>query len=211
MFSLGSAQMNSLTGILISTSTPDATQRGFAWIKLVGTAPVGIFAWNSTISNWVWPNLAAAGGYDRRLYAGDLTSLQTYDGGEVGIVGDCSGPMWEEDTSWQGRSPMGVGAIPNTLDSLTLGSNYGEGKHLQTVDEVGPHTHACVMDGIKNSGDDSGKFCAGQNFGGPHPDVNTQTNNRSSSTQAQNPFNVVHPVRGIYIIKRTARIYYRGN
>lgn len=210
MFAKGAAQMNQIEGVVISDSTPSAENRDKAWFKINAGNPVGWFLWSTTYSQWLRPHDYPANGSVRILWVGLEADLSTFDGGDAGPAGIASGPMWEVDHEFDGRSPMGPGSIPSSSSSITVATNFGEGTHLQTMDEVATHTHAAAMDGINLTSPDSGKFCAGQNTG-VHANANTLGNNFSSSTMTQQRFNVVHPVRGCFIIKRTAtRQYYRG-
>ncbi len=146
---------------------------------------------------------------DRRLYAGTLTQLASYDGGTPGIVTSTSGPMWVEDTTFQGRSPMGPGAIPTSNPAVTLNvnANAGEGAHTQTTAEMVPHQHgpddltsdaflghAKPGKGTYNvgGGGDTSRFALTAPAGG-------------NASLVAEPSNVVHPVRGIYVIMWSGR------
>lgn len=140
---------------------------------------------------------------ERRWYAGDLTQLQTYDGGDSGAASDRSGPMWTEDTDMRGRSPMHPGAIAdaNPAKTLAIGENYGSGSHAQTVAELAAHTHEV-------------KIPAGGNEGAL-PRFNTSANTTSvatvdvisESTGGGAAMPIVHNVRGLYCVKWTGRLY----
>lgn len=158
---------------------------------------------------WVMPHPAAPGGAERRWFAGTLTELQTYDGGSAGAVGTNSGPMWEEDTDFQGKSPMHPGSPSSTI-TVAINANAGEGSHTITATELPAHTHP--IDGYPAHVPSSSASDPRYTFGGPlgasvvTADVGTTNNNSTSATA----INVVHPVRGLYCIKRTARVNYLG-
>ncbi len=168
--------------------------------------------WYSYLGAWIQPY-----NYDfneRRLYVGDLTALQTYDGGDTGAPGTMSGPTWVEDTEFIGRSPMGPGAIPTSNPAVTLNvaTNAGEGAHAQTSEELYPHSH--------EPNDDFSGFLGLVKPGKPSNfEITGGTEVRSMGTTAleggnadgdAEPANVIHPVRGAYIIKWTGRLYRRA-
>jgi hypothetical protein len=195
-------QGSGFTVVLNQEAQPNPTDRDKLWRK-----PSTGLTYEFSGGAWVTPNLEPAGGEVRRWFDGTLVALQTYDGGSVGVVGSNSGPMWEEDTSWIGRSPMHPGAIPSNTPAknLALDENYGEGTHTQTTAEVGPHNHTITGQGVMT-------------FPGGTPAKGTSAGNDFSTTDvistdaspAATPMNIVHPVRGIYCIKRTARVNYVG-
>lgn len=201
------------TVVLNQEGTPTALQTAFLWRK-----PSTGLVYSYVSGAWVTPHPSAPGGDERRLFIGSLVALQTYDGGAVGAVGDAAGPMWEEDTAFQGRSPMGPGAIPtsNPAKTLSVAEQYGEGAHTQTVEEVGPHNHPLAADAdITNTGGTIKVVSTG--VGGPGlargetaPEVTPLSVGPNTYTSTQQAANVIHPVLGIYVIKRTARIFLRG-
>lgn len=174
---------------------------------------------NTTYGRWyffngVWKAPVNYDANERRLWVGTLVQLQSYDGGDgtSGPVTDTSGPMWMEDTAFQGRSPMGPGAIPssNPAKTLAVAEAFGEGAHAQTATELYPHSHepdnvkadyflghAKASQGVYNvgQGGDTAQF----------PLTATAGGNASGQAEAAN---VVHPVVGTYIIRPSGRLYY---
>jgi hypothetical protein len=166
---------------------------GYPWLRQQD------MRWYYFAGVWISPNPEQSP-YARRLFMGTTVNLQTYDGGDTNAPSDRSGPMWEVDTAFDGRSPMGVGTIPlsDPSKSLALGEQYGEGSHTQTEDEMPEHAHN-VQYATSDTGDG---FPTVSN--GTTAVLNYNTDEKGGSE----PMNWVHPVVGIYIIKRTARIYY---
>jgi hypothetical protein len=245
MFSRARALFPAITGVVISASTPAANDRDKLWIKTSGGAPTQPqpqFIYFNGV--WVWPNVAPAGGNKRELWAGSLVDLVTYDGGDANLVGDASGAMWEEDTTFQGRSPMGPGAISGSDPAKTLALNeqYGSGSVTLADNQVfSAQTHGHCIGRITSS--DDGYFPFGTTSP-PYTDAATIQGRRIAgsgvvttttlsavtppgpyliSSEPYNPAtgvalsqetNVAHenvpPVTGIYIIKRTSRVYYKG-
>lgn len=158
--------------------------------------------------SWSAPYRVPASSDERMLWVGDLTALESYDGGSPGAVTASTGPFWEEDTDFQGRSPMHPGAIPtsNPAKTLAIDENFGEGAHTQTGQEVGPHTHPFSHPRVEGSGstDITGSDVIQGDVGtGPQSGTASALTNTYTTTQQAMP--VIHPVRGIYICKRTAR------
>lgn len=185
---------------------PTPENRVFPWLRTISGEPDRWYVYVS--GKWIWPYPVPISTDIRQLWVGTLTDLQTYDGGSTDPVSDTTGPFWQEDSDFAGRSPMHPGSIPSANPSKTLAvdENYGEGAHLMTQDEVGPHTHPLNESQLVTSGSGSDE---GIEFSEPSEDIYktlvTQTN---SYTSAQSAMPIIHPVRGIYIIKRTTRKYY---
>lgn len=205
MFSRGAVQITTLKGVIISEDAPVPEDRDKMWVKVDSSGiPLGQFVYGN--GQWVWPHEVPPVSSTRWLWVGDLVSLATFDGGTVGSP-PYAGAFWEEDTDFAGRSPMAPGNIPTAVPtkSLSVGENYGEGAHMQTVDEVGPHTHPIVpRDQLEDTG--SGNL-DGITSSGTGPSIGTLTAGQNEYTTTQQAMPIIHPVRGVYIIKRTARIY----
>jgi hypothetical protein len=169
---------------------------------------------------WISPNPESGDpNIVRRWVTGDagtiVADITAYDGGDGGAPSDRSGPMWEVDADFDGRSPMQAGAIPsaNPPKSLLSAENYGEGAHLQGTQEVGPHTHPLNADPTIVNGDNIRVVTTG--VGGPGlamgltaPPMTDLSVLPNKYTTVQQTMPVIHPVRGGYFLKRTARVYY---
>lgn len=217
-----------LTGIIISDTQPSANDRDKAWIRTNVGAPLYGYApavWYNAA--WVIKHPTAASGPERRLWASDATTLQTYDGGDTNPAGDASGPMWEIDHTADARFLLGPGTFPSTT-VVAVNATGGNEKVILTPDQF-QHMHGVAADGgtddpptmlsrvwtsVKNftrrindlntSGatgwhDDPTPLSAGT-MGTTEPYVD---GNFPTSTGHDN----VPPYLGIYVIKRTARIY----
>lgn len=191
--------VSGVTGVLVQTSTPTSSQRNFAWYN----PDTGrTLYWNSGVSSWVSTHPSTPSGFERRLWEGTLLDLETYDGGSSGAVGDAAGPMWEVDSNWTGRVPLGVGLVPSSDPAVTtaVGDNVGEGSHVQTVAELAEHSHVV---NLPSGGNDGSTYVwtaiTNNNFTIP---VTSETAGSSS------PMSLLQPSRAVYVIKRSARIYY---
>lgn len=177
--------------------------------------------WYSFDGDWISPMNHDAN--ERRLFVGTTGELQTYDGGDAGAPSDRSGPSWEVDTAWADRTPIGVGTVVVNPED-----NAGTANHTLTEAEgaVGVHTHAY---GIADLASDDAVFAtSGQSnvagytghyvFGGGAPlnPAETTANlftlpSGTGGTGVPTPtaFSLIQPVRGVYVIKPTARLYYK--
>lgn len=205
--------------------TPD--KQVYPWLKTVGGVPERWYVYSS--GRWIWPYTVPAGGI-RWNWAGTETDLKTFDGGEDATVSIFTGPFWEIDHDFDGRSPMGPGAIPDSTPAaiLNIGNNFGEGSHKLTAAEL-PDLSTALEVGILipgHGGEDGARdACDGGTLSNPltnspalfpgygqdsqgFPQVKMRQN---AGGQTDQPHQTVHPVRGLYIIKRTIRAFYRGN
>ena len=210
-------------------TAPTPENRQFPWLQTSNGYPVRWWVFFGGF--WVWPHAVPASSHMENIWRGDTTALITFDGGEAGPITATTGAMWEVDTDFDGRSPMGVGAIPtsNPAKTLALDENFGEGAHSLVKDEL-PLLTDILKVGVRVSAAGHDSSPPGYD-GGSGGQGNLGNTNDSSiypgSTADDNGFpqakltttqtvpqtnithNTVHPVRGCYIIKRTARIYYR--
>lgn len=199
--------------IIFSETEPGVDDRDKAWGLL---APGGIntgfiFTYSG---DWLLLHEYDASGDVRMIWTGTLADISLFDGGTAAALTDRTGPMWERDTDFNGRSPMGVGAIPtsNPAKSLGEGEDYGEGAHLMTEEEVGPHDHplagdAAIQDGRRINIVNTGAGGAGLLIGLTGPPATDLSVSDNTYVAGQQSMPVIHPVRGCYLIKRTSRIY----
>lgn len=223
MFALGSAQLGDLTGIIISEAQPGPDDRDKAWIKVVAGKPIWGYApaiWFSTA--WVIPHPEPANSPARKLWAGSEALLATYDGGDGGVPGDASGPMWLVDHAMDGRSPMGPGTLPSGA-TLAFNGTMGEEKHVLTGAEgaIGSHTHAYGLYVPGTGGGFAGQttpsatsayqslFIGESTPSGANPvtaNMFTLPPNLGAGATSD-AHNTVHPVLGLFLIKRSGRIF----
>lgn len=202
----------SFFGVLKQDTVPTPEQRtNYAWLRTVSGVPdgKGLYAWVNAYGAWFARHKDDPG--DLNWYDGTLVDLVTRHGGSAGAVTTTSGPFWEEVTEFAGRSPMHPGDIPdaNPAKVLAVDEDFGEGSRLQTGQEVGPHTHPFSHSKVEGSGggDTTGADVI-QGDVGTGPQSGTAVVGVNEYTTAQEPMPIIHPVRGLYLIRRTARLGY---
>lgn len=157
-------------------------------------------------------------------------NLYLYDGGDgddpaVTAPTATTGAMWEQDSAFHGRFPIGVGTTPGGTSVAVLGT---DGNDLKTIAEANLPSHkhlspwygsligSNAWDGDTNPeygytevSTAAGKKVVDDSSGNySHPDrVQPYTSSTGSGTQ----LDVLNPCIGIYVIKRTARIYYTAS
>jgi microcystin-dependent protein len=172
---------------------------------------------------WVYKNPVTAA-YERRIYVGTTTDLLSYDGGDgTAVAGDTFGPMWEVDTEFEARFPVGAGAFVASgavavMGKATSTAIVGEDQHKLTLPELAAHTHNVAIKVFGHGGEDGDRSAAD---GGTTS--NTVTNNTTVfPTSTLDPdlgasavsaggdiaHNNLPPFYGVYFIKRTIRVYY---
>lgn len=190
------------------SATPETDNRVYPWMDLDGNW------WNYSgdAGGWVRKHPYLASGPFRTLWVGTLNDLKTFDGGADEIISNplYQGPMWEVDSSAAGLFPVFVGAIGTSgnvavTGSITDTSVSGTDKVTLTTAQIPAHNHILSNANVYNiSIDDvSGTVLNGNPSFGVPTTVNTDNAGGGES------HNNLPPFYGIYLIKRTARAYYR--
>lgn len=179
-------------------SKPSVENQAYPWFRTTDGR------WYFFSGQWIAPVNYSV--YERRLFYGSLAQLVTYDGGDTGVPSPTSGPMWIVDIDFDGRSPMGPGAIPsaNPAKTLAVQEAYGEGAHVQTEAELAEHTHGPdtnLADSILGHAVVSGQW----NVGGGGDTINQGVIGTAGDSE---PMPIIHPCRGIYVVKWTGRAYF---
>jgi microcystin-dependent protein len=187
------------------------------------------FGWNGAL--WVAPHNQPPSGNDRHLWVGSETELWGYDGGDgnnpLAIAPtDTTGAMWQTDTNFSFRFPLGVGTNPTAYDgnpanAVAVGGTGGEERHVLTAAELKKHTHflansqaadvtgvwptaaqnIAVEGGGAGTADFAYAFSPSKSAAAPDVGLSGETGGDQSH---QN----MPPFIGVYFIKRTARKFY---
>lgn len=190
---------------------PAINNRIYPWLDQDGNW------WIYDQSLWTRKNPVAAGGFDRRIFVGTTTDLLSYDGGDgTATATTTTGPMWEVDTEFEARFPVGVGAFVASgavavLGKTTSTSIVGEDQHTLSAPEIPSHTHSLGANGkpavfwdnfVQEAGGDGNPSYS---FNQSVPETSTAT---GGVIGGDGPHNNLPPFYGVYFIKRTGRVYY---
>ncbi len=193
------------TGVIKSNTQPDADNTDKVWYRLnADSSPDKIFIYYN--GTWVSPHAVPASSQEIRIWSGNLTALDTYDGGAAGVVTDLSGPMWERATDYDGRFLLGAGTLDGTGDTVNIGDEGGSDQ--VTLTEANLPTHV-VQTKVNRTGTDdlTGAFTGGAGTPQPDPELATITLD-SEPVGSDVPTSTIPPYKTIYWIQRTARIYH---
>jgi hypothetical protein len=181
------------------SSTPALNNQVYPWLDEDGNW------WVFNGGYWNRKNPVSINSLERRIFVGTTNDLLSYDGGDgtSNPVTNYSGAMWEVDTNFQARFPVGAGTfaasgVVNVNGTATSTAVVGEDQHTLSVQEMPAHTHnffPLVTADANNGG------ANGVQYG-------TTANVPTSSTGDGAAHNNLPPFYGVYFIKRTARVYY---
>lgn len=185
-------------------TTPALNNQVYPWLDEKGNW------WIFQSGYWLRQHPIAAGSAERRIYVGNTTDLQTYDGGNTNAPSNWSGPMWEVDTAFQARFPVGAGTfaasgVVSVNGTTTSTAVAGEDKHTLVTAEMPSHTHQILDQYInltQRGSADTSVFSATNRSEGVANLLPT------TSSGGDAPHNNLPPFYGVYFIKRTARVYY---
>lgn len=164
---------------------------------------------------WLRKNPVTAA-YERRIYVGTTTDLLSYDGGDgTATATTTTGPMWEVDTEFSARFPVGAGQFAASgavvvQGKVTTTAVAGEDQHTLVTGEIPAHLHTLDSEGkpavfwdsfTQEAGGDSNPSYS---FNGGVP----KTASTTGSVGGGAAHNNLPPFYGVYFIKRTARVYY---
>ena len=185
-------------------TTPTLNNQVYPWLDEDGNW------WVFNGGFWSRKNPVPAGSYERRIFVGTTGDLQTYDGGNTNAASAWSGPMWEVDTAFEARFPVGVGTfatsgVVSVNGTTTSTAVAGEDKHTLVVGEIPSHTHQILdqyINLVQRGAADSSAFSPTNRSEGT---ANLLPTTSSGGSAAHNN---LPPFYGVYFIKRTARVYY---
>jgi hypothetical protein len=204
------AQIENLTNVVISSTTPGPEDQGKVWYKLDASGRI-IRRFNYAQGVWSSRHPKLPG--EIILYEGSQASIATFDEGTGGPVTEVSGPMWEEVTQLQGRIPLGPGALPTSGVEVAVGANGGADQLELTLEEENLPSHRHQI-GVEAPGGISGAQAgflavgAGEEVsysGGPS--LYYGWTRRVGDGEAKT-LDTLNPYYGIFFIRRTARLFY---
>lgn len=190
-------------------STPSAANQVYPWLRKIGDYPDRWYVYYN--GQWLAKHEIPYSSNYRAMWVGTTTELLTFDGGmneAVGIDG-WTGPFWEVDTEFAAKSPMGPGTLATSGTVVSVATNYGDEKHTLTEAQLPSHDHGSPTDaGVQafltwNPSTTGGAYNIS---GGGAAQMGTSATSTALAGSGE-AHSSLHPVRGIYTIKRTARIY----
>lgn len=212
-----------------SQTAPTAAERANTiWLKLDGSnRPVGYFLYAG--GYWSWPHAITAASAFRSLWIGVESDLWAMDGGDGTDPTSASptsytGAMWQVDHDFDFRALMGPGTSPDST-SLAVAANAGAEFTTLTVDNL-KHQHP--FGARINGNNDDAEFLTGTSVsiastiarevegdsGDPSETATTTADlitalgiAAQDADETSTAISRIPPVRGIYVIKRTARVY----
>jgi hypothetical protein len=187
-------------------TTPALNNQVYPWLDNNGNW------WIFQGGYWSRQNPVAAGGSERRIFVGTSADVLSYDGGDGTVYSGnpYAGSMWEIDTNFEARFPVGAGTfaasgVVSVNGTTTSTAVAGEDKHTLVTAEMPSHTHQILDQYInltQRGSADTSVFSATNRSEGVANLLPT------TSSGGDAPHNNLPPFYGVYFIKRTGRVYY---
>ena len=204
------------------STTPAAEDQDRPWVRTNGDgSPDRTYVFFN--GKWVARHPVDPASDERRMWVGTLVGLRSHDGGDgtTDVPTATTGAMWEEDTAFRDKIPMGVldatGQVQTPLatagaltDSITL-----------TVDQIPRHRHEITVEassaaestGELYDADSTGvmKSDSGVELGwdaGDSRNVVGFTRYYGDSAASEFDVDTLPPVIGVFVIKRSARYFW---
>jgi len=187
-------------------TTPALNNQIYPWLDNNG------FWWVFQGGYWSRQNPVTASGNERRIFVGTSTDVLSYDGGDGTVYSGnpYAGSMWEIDSSFDARFPVGVGTFAasgavSVQGTTTSTAVVGEDKHTLVTAEIPSHTHQILdqyVNLVQRGTADTGVFS------GTNRSEGTANLLPTTSSGGSSAHNNLPPFYGVYFIKRTGRVYY---
>lgn len=209
--------------VIVSETEPSADDRDKPWLKLLpGGAPTGkTFIYY--LGKWVYPNPIEPGADERKIWVGNESDVWSYDGGDgtdpsSNAPTATTGAMWERDTDFNFRFPLGVGTSPAPYSTtVSVGATGGAEKVALAEDEMPPHGHPARWNGGgEGDSDPTGGIMVGPSGSETRPAWSGEPDDArgkaiggtgGDADGATTAHNNMPPYVAVFFIRRTARIY----
>lgn len=194
-------------------SAPSVNNQIFPWLDNDGQW------WIFSGGVWIRENPTPPSSGERKMWVGTISDLQAYDGGDGTATTPSiyAGAMWDVDTEFAARFPVGVGAFVASgavavLGTATSTSIVGEDKHTLNASEIPTHNHNVRVE-TANGVTVSNLMCTdfaekpagnGNNDFSWQAGIHVVADNFGGGLSHNN----LPPFYGVYFIKRTIRVYY---
>lgn len=187
--------------VVVGAATPGADDRDKPWLADDGR----LWLFNLPgLGAWVSRHPMAVGAV--MLYEGSEASIVTFDGGEAGVATPSTGQMWEKVSQMDGRVPVGPGTLSPSGAPVAIGDTGGADRVALLINEIPPHNHALKCWGAAAGSTDRPQWIAN---GTVERSFNTENSGGNPAGTAADTHQNMPPYRGIWFIRRTARIWYR--
>lgn len=140
------------------------------------------------------------------LWDGLEADITTLDGGEAGTITTTTGPFWQRLTAMDARVPLGVGTLPGGT-AVAVGDVGGAETVTLDLENIPSHDHGIPNKKLIHQTLTSGTL---EQTGGNDLSVTTFKADGGKSDGTTKPHSNLPPYRGIFYIKRTARLYLRA-
>lgn len=200
-------------------TTPAAEYRMYPWLRTVGGKPD---RWYVHYGNyWIAPHPEPANSSMRHIWVGanDATGLWAYDGGDgtdPALATEYAGAMWEVDTAFAARFPIGVGTTAGGT-AVAVTNTGGEDEHTITEAEMPEHTHVLCANVSAGAAEvlDAGEYLCDEGVAGSE-DYNyvlggtatEPTVGQVANTGGSEAMSLLPPYYGVWFVKRTDRAWY---
>jgi hypothetical protein len=206
------------------STTPTAENQDRPWVRTnVDGSPDRVYVYYN--GKWVSPHPITGASSYRALWVGSLASLYSFDGGDgtdptVIAPTATTGAMWQEDTDFQDKIPMGVlaatgqvptvGATAGALDATIAEANLPEHFHFVANTEQNTSNETALQSthSLDRAADD---WLGGNRqyaLSGTDAATKPATVGKTSVVGSGTALSILPPVRGIYVIKRSARTHF---
>jgi len=190
-------------GVVYGENAPAASDWDKLWVRQDSGGNLMRIYTHGSYGVWVSPHPIPASSKIRQLWVGSEDELKSFDEGVDEAPGPVTGPFWEVDHNFDFKFLLGPGTgtvfdeVPARI--VAVGDTGGEEKHKLTEDELAAHNHQL----LRPTREDTGDPCWESGNGTAPTDIFTEDAGGDKYHENMPPY------RGIYVIKRTARTFYR--
>ena len=210
------------------STTPAAEDQDRPWVRTNGDgSPDRTYVFFN--GKWVARHPVDPASDERRMWVGTEAALRSHDGGDgtADVPTATTGAMWEIDTAFEGKFPVGVGAFAasgsvSVTGSTTSTAVSGEDQHVLTAAEGPAHTHflfngqtaTSLANDVQTDESADYKLDTGTSHSGEY-EIQGRTASGdpasvglSSESGGDTAHNNLPPFYGVYVVKRTARYFF---
>jgi len=195
--------LDTLKGVLVQdgTPTPDQQTNQLWWQTIAGAPGYGGYIFYNGL--WVLRHPMPPGAVI--MWEGDITTLDTFDGGQAGAVTSTTGPFWEQVTEIAARFPIAPGTLPS---GAVVNNGDTGGAETQTIT-------AAMLPDITLNASGLGRATASNEVADPGGALlgigslpgTAYTGPVATLGGSGTPFDLAPPYYALWFIRRTDRLY----